>query len=85
LKREKTAAAEATTAAEGDDTALHLRLNLEDRQMLRTVLGFMLEDPEVDTRKRKREGVSFAGAVRYSLRHCCERPPEHVKRKERRA
>lgn len=63
-------------STEGDDTTLHLRLTKEDRQQLRAVLGFMLLDPECDERERER--VSYAGAVRYAMRLCVERPPAHV-------
>jgi hypothetical protein len=59
------------------DTTLHLRLTAEDRQHLRTILGYMLEDPEIDRRER----VSYAGAVRYSMRQLVERPPSHVQAK----
>ena len=63
------------TSTEGDDTTIHLRLTPDDRQQLRAILGFMLQDPECDSRER----VSYAGALRYSMRLCVERPPAHVK------
>jgi hypothetical protein len=68
-------------SAEGDDTFIHLRLTPEDRQQLRAVLGFMLQDPECDSPARPSERVSYAGAVRYALRLCVERPPAHVSAK----
>jgi hypothetical protein len=58
-----------------DDSTLHLRLTAADRQRLRAILSFMLEDPDADRRER----ISYAGAVRYSMRHCVERPPAHVR------
>jgi hypothetical protein len=58
-----------------DDTTLHLRLGKEDRERMRSILGFMIQDPEIDRRER----VSYAGAVRYAMRRCVENPPAHVK------
>jgi hypothetical protein len=62
-------------SAEGDDTTLHLRLTPEDQKRLRAIVGRMLVDPEVDQHER----VSYAGAVRYAIRLCVERPPVHGK------
>ena len=57
------------------DITLHLRLSPDEQRGLKTVLRWMLYDPELyDSRQRP----SYASAVRYSLRRLLDNPPSHV-------
>lgn len=63
--------------ADGQDVILHLRLKPEFHEKLNTVVGWMMKDPAMKNPKT-RERLSYAGAIRYSLRHILANPPSHV-------
>ena len=60
----------------GSDVILHIRLPRDYQQWLKTVVTWMLSDPAAH---RIEERLSYAGALRYSLRQLHEHPPAHVK------
>ncbi len=63
-------------AAEETQPPITVRLPAEDHGDLKTILGWMLYDPELlDSRER----LSLTGAVRYAVRRCIANPPAHVK------
>lgn len=63
---------------EGADEAsspITIRLPAEDQRDLKTIIGWMIYDPELlDSRER----LSYTSAVRYALRRCLANPPAHV-------
>lgn len=65
--------------ARREESPLTIRLPAEDQRGLKTILGWMLYDPELlDSRER----LSYTGAVRYALRRCLANPPAHVEAAE---
>jgi len=60
---------------EGRYFTLRIWLTPEEENLVRTVMGWMLYDPEL---LESRTRVSYANAFRYSLRRCVAHPPAHA-------
>lgn len=60
--------------AASERTSVPLSLPPEELEQLRTVMGWMLQDPEW-----KKERPRFQTAVRYALAYTLANPPAHVR------